>query len=482
MSEVGSGIINIITESLYDNPIVVFREYVQNSVDSIFKSNNNIESDIKIFYENNCLYFADNGNGIEKDLFAEQMGRIANSNKVKTKNIGYKGIGRLSGLPYCDSLNFINIIDYKQNDFQTYCLDGKKYTEEKNSEDIQNLSVEDFLNMLSENSSKFLNLNNCVTIPSKVKEFYQKYNKGFLVIMENISAVLKNTINSDKFVTNLSWLLPVDFEPELYERDSQIGRIVSSLKANNEEGSATRSCNISYNNKKILRPIKRKDFRSTVFENDFEYAVGMITFNGQKIQIDKGNSFSGIKIYIDNMLLCDESELIPALDNYGLLTHSINGMIQTVRGIGAMIYITDKVNISANARRTFIEITDYDSLMFLNYLAEFVNDLYDVRYALSNYASALRNTAKDPQDIEKMKSRALTTLGKLVNNKVKIEEISLNNPMLELSESEKKAIIKKSITAKISKQLRDYLKQCDVDDMESCYEKFIEWLINNVER
>ena len=35
---VGAGILNIITESLYDKPIVVFREYVQNSVDSFFKS------------------------------------------------------------------------------------------------------------------------------------------------------------------------------------------------------------------------------------------------------------------------------------------------------------------------------------------------------------------------------------------------------------------------------------------------------------
>lgn len=35
---VGTGILSVITESLYDNPIVVFREYVQNSVDSILKS------------------------------------------------------------------------------------------------------------------------------------------------------------------------------------------------------------------------------------------------------------------------------------------------------------------------------------------------------------------------------------------------------------------------------------------------------------
>ena len=36
--KVGAGILNIITESLYDKPIVVFREYVQNSVDSFMKA------------------------------------------------------------------------------------------------------------------------------------------------------------------------------------------------------------------------------------------------------------------------------------------------------------------------------------------------------------------------------------------------------------------------------------------------------------
>ena len=40
-NKVGAGILNAITESLYDNPIVVFREYVQNSVDA-FKHLNKI--------------------------------------------------------------------------------------------------------------------------------------------------------------------------------------------------------------------------------------------------------------------------------------------------------------------------------------------------------------------------------------------------------------------------------------------------------
>ena len=34
---IGGSIINIITESLYDRPIVVFREYVQNSIDAFAK-------------------------------------------------------------------------------------------------------------------------------------------------------------------------------------------------------------------------------------------------------------------------------------------------------------------------------------------------------------------------------------------------------------------------------------------------------------
>ena len=61
--------------------------------------------------------------------------------------------------------------------------------------------------------------------------------------------------------------------------------------------------------------------------------------------IENDNDFKGIRIYIDNMLLCDEKELLQALAHYGLLSHTINGQLQSVRGIGAIIYITDKVNI-----------------------------------------------------------------------------------------------------------------------------------------
>ena len=110
---VGAGILNIITESLYDNPIVVFREYVQNSVDSIFKETDRNNYEIKIWYDGNDLCFLDNGKGIDSDFFFDEMIKIGNSSKKKSKNLGYKGIGRLSGVPYCQKLTFINITNYK---------------------------------------------------------------------------------------------------------------------------------------------------------------------------------------------------------------------------------------------------------------------------------------------------------------------------------------------------------------------------------
>lgn len=80
---VGAGILNIITESLYDNPIVVFREYVQNSMDSILKEDCQKNYEIKIYYSNDTLAFLDNGRGIDTTIFYDEMKKIGASKKEK---------------------------------------------------------------------------------------------------------------------------------------------------------------------------------------------------------------------------------------------------------------------------------------------------------------------------------------------------------------------------------------------------------------
>ncbi len=477
---VGAGILNIITESLYDNPIVVFREYVQNSVDSIFKENCQDDYEIKIWLDGNDLCFLDNGRGINPQDFNDEMIKIGDSSKKKTRNLGYKGIGRLSGVPYCKKLTFINISNYASKELQCYSIDGTKYEQLKASGEDKGLGFTEMMEIIG---TSFSQKNTELTTPyeekiSKYKDLLEKTNSGFLVVLEGISTVLNATIESDSFFENLQWLLPVDFEEDLYL--SEKGELFKEFTAE-EDGSLPiiSYCKISFNDAPIYRPIKKNMLRDYLCKNNFKYALGFHTFNRSKIAIDRNNIFTGIRIYIDNMLLCTEDELLRSLDNYGLLTHTLNGQLQSVRGIGAIIYITDKVNISANARRTFIEVTDTDSIEFLKLIAEFVNTIYDTRYALSNYMNAKDKHEQNAEFVMRLKENALVHLKKLAKENIELPEDPETISFETLSVLEKKKMIKKNISQNIDIKLKNYLSQLNVYDLENSFEKFLEWLKNN---
>ena len=478
---VGAGILNIITESLYDNPIVVFREYVQNSVDSIFKEACQDDYEIKIWLDGNDLCFLDNGQGINPQDFNDEMIKIGDSSKKKTRNLGYKGIGRLSGVPYCKKLTFINISNYASQELQYYSIDGTKYEQLKASNEDKGIGFTEMMKIIG---ASFSQKTAELTKPyegkiNKYKALLEKTGSGFLVVLEDISTVLNSTIESDGFFENLQWLLPVNFDQDLYSSES--GELFKEFTSKDDTSFPIISyCKISFNDIPIYRPIKKVMLRDYLCKNNFKYALGFHTFNRTKIAIDRKNSFSGIRIYIDNMLLCTEDELLRSLDNYGLLTHTLNGQLQSVRGIGAIIYITDKVNISANARRTFIEVTDTDSIEFLKLIAEFVNTIYDTRYALSYYMNAKDKHEQNAELVTKLKESALFHLKKLAKENIELPDDDSEITSFEtLSIPEKKRLIKKNITQGIDIKLKDYLSKLNVFDFENSFEKFIKWLNNN---
>lgn len=476
---VGAGILNIITESLYDNPIVVFREYVQNSIDSILKNEINREKcEIKIWLDNATLFFLDNGMGIEKSKFKDKMIDIGASSKKKQNNLGYKGIGRLSGVPYCNKLIFVNIIDYAQKIVQTYTIDSVKYEEIKNNESYVSLSFGELMDLIGRYSeSAIIDSLDLFSEIQKYDDLLQVNNSGFLVVINGITTVLNNIINDDDFIQQLGWLLPVNFSDDLYESETR--ELFEEITDMDDNGVIpAQYCNIYYNEQKIYRPIKTEMLRDYVCKCDFKYAVGFHTFNGDRIAIDKNNGFSGIKIYIDNMLLCDEKELIQSLENYGLLEHTTNGQLQSVKGIAAMIYITDKVSISANARRTFIEVTDSNSIEFLKMLAEFVNRIYDTRYALSNYVSAKRKQQVGEEKLKELRAKALTNLRDLAKENIEltIEDGDEENDFNNMSVTEKRRYIKKKISAQLDNKVKEYIMQLDSLELPGAYEKFIKWL------
>lgn len=478
---VGANILNIITESLYDEPIVIFREYVQNSVDSFEKTENQY-NDLcsKIWVENDDLYFLDNGEGIPEAEFQNKMEKIAFSEKRKETDIGYKGIGRLSGLSYCDKLTFININSYKNSIFQKYTFNGNEYRKLKPL--LHDMTIDELIKKIGE----------CNKIPEKDTAeikilldntgIFAEQDTGFLVILENMSIALKRTLENPniKILNELGWLLPVKFKDELVNSDYNLLFDELSNPNTNTNKIPAKSYQITFNDMDIERPIEIGMVREGLFKKDYKHAVGFFSCYSSKIAIEKGNLFTGIKVYLDNILLCDENELIPFLFNLGFLQGSVYETIQSVRGIGAMIYITDKAVISANARRTFIETTDSFSIDFLKSVAVFIESIFETRYALSKYARAKKNEIDHKDKVNKLRIAAQKALNELTDSKIVIVSEEINIPEFnDLSNVEQKKWVKNKIQKEINQKLQSYLEQTTDFDYDNAFGDFFTWLSIN---
>lgn len=113
MVEVGKFTLESLTTGMYSDPRIVYREYIQNSVDSIENAvseglMSNEDAYIKVFIdtENGCISIIDNGKGISVARATNVLLSIGKSTKRQDANRGFRGIGRLGGLSYCERLSF----------------------------------------------------------------------------------------------------------------------------------------------------------------------------------------------------------------------------------------------------------------------------------------------------------------------------------------------------------------------------------------
>lgn len=109
----GKQILDILTIGMYSNPLMVLREYVQNAVDSLDEAvikglliASQCRVDIHIDPDNRSISILDNGVGIEKNMVAQLLCSLGISSKENYIFRGFRGIGRLGGLGYCDEVIF----------------------------------------------------------------------------------------------------------------------------------------------------------------------------------------------------------------------------------------------------------------------------------------------------------------------------------------------------------------------------------------
>lgn len=110
----GKFLLEILTKGMYSNPMHVYREYIQNSTDSIDKAVvNGVMSvseatiHIQINGEKRSITIHDNGCGIPVEKARETLLNIGHSDKNGIDVRGFRGIGRLAGLAYAEEVQFI---------------------------------------------------------------------------------------------------------------------------------------------------------------------------------------------------------------------------------------------------------------------------------------------------------------------------------------------------------------------------------------
>lgn len=111
---IGKTVLETLTSGMYDDARFIFREYIQNAADQIdtaveMKILEDISVgtiEIKIDDTHQKITIADNATGISQKDVLQFLGDVANSQKEAIKQKGFRGIGRLGGLGYCNKLIF----------------------------------------------------------------------------------------------------------------------------------------------------------------------------------------------------------------------------------------------------------------------------------------------------------------------------------------------------------------------------------------
>ena len=111
--QVGKYTLESLTTGMYSDPMIVYREYIQNSVDSLENAvqqgiidHSSMKIDIIVSEENSRISIRDNGTGIRSSEARATLMNVGNSKKRNANNRGFRGIGRLGGMSYCDTLIF----------------------------------------------------------------------------------------------------------------------------------------------------------------------------------------------------------------------------------------------------------------------------------------------------------------------------------------------------------------------------------------
>src|SRR5947209_14172915 len=109
---VGKDILELLSTSMYVDPMSMYREYIQNSADAVdiasaaglLRGLGHVE--VRMDQSARTVFIRDNGSGLGQEHFVHQLTALGGSKKRGTRARGFRGVGRLAGLAFCQELIF----------------------------------------------------------------------------------------------------------------------------------------------------------------------------------------------------------------------------------------------------------------------------------------------------------------------------------------------------------------------------------------
>lgn len=457
----GLRLLETLTSALYDDPIILFREYVQNSVDAY---NLSIENDptkafdefsvsISVDHELSSITIEDNGYGVPEEDFYQKMTDIGLSDKTASPDqIGFRGIGRLSAMPFCDKLTFINK-PMGLNKCLVFTWDGSRFHEllRQDSELELNSTIDNLITQKEENYN------------GNIKDHF------FRVIIEKYNKEISELVSQEDFKDRLKMLLPLKYDPEFTYQNS----IRKKYSEYMNEPLDKFSFIVKLNGEILYKPYKDYHIlESGIYYWELKYRsskkgipgekIGLLWFTfKRKMEANPKDEPYGILLRSKNMLMGNNNALADAIvrsksDEY---VTTYRELTQTLRGVyGEMLIHSPR--LKDNARRDWFKI-DSSSIELRDIIIDFMKRLHNYRYIASKAFSAIEN--------DKNKEKLINAFTELTANYEPKEHIEAFYAKKRIEDEKKKHIFEfadddipqSSVTIKrfydkVMKSIRDY--------------------------
>lgn len=421
---VGKYTLESLTTGMYSDPKIVYREYIQNSVDSLENAVSigilepqSMRIDIVVNIEESYISIRDNGTGISAKTAAKTLMNVGSSKKINSNSRGFRGIGRLGGMSYCNTLVFTTSAE--NEDVKTIIsFDCKKLRRLLVPGEYEDMSL----------SAVLEEITTIETLPEKVEKHYLR------VEMKEVNG-FSDLLDIETAKSYISQVAPLSYQSRYFIYISQLKEFLSQngyfieefpIFIGEDESDLTpiykpnKSRFRSERGKKTIDEITSMSYFDITIDDEL-YALGWYGNCGwYGFLSDK--ELSGFRVRKGNILIGDSKTM-----NVIFKEARFNGWTQ-----GEIFIVTDK--LIPNARRDDFEQNDaYYKLI------EALSNGVGLEVARTiREASLTRNNpnAKALREVEKKLEEASTAVVEGFNSMVDKERLitTLNNTFTSLSE------------------------------------------------